>query len=146
MTRYYDTGVVLKLYTIEAESPAVRRFVKRGKEAIGLNSLHRSECVAAFRLKAFRGECEEDTAAQAIADMEDDLAAGVLRLVGIDWDAAWVGCRSIADTHASETGCRTLDTLHVACARQLAIREFVTTDQRQALLAKRPGMRVVDSR
>jgi predicted nucleic acid-binding protein len=47
-------------------------------------------------------------------------------------------------TRHSATGCRTLDTLHIACARQLAIREFVTTDRRQANLAKRLGMRVLD--
>ncbi|MFO7774584.1 MAG: type II toxin-antitoxin system VapC family toxin [Candidatus Hydrogenedentota bacterium] len=146
MSHYYDTGVVLKLYTVEAESAAVRRFVKRWKEPLYLNSLHRSECIAAFRLKAFRGECNEETATRAIADMEDDLATGVIRLMGIDWDAAWAACRSIADAHASKTGCRTLDTLHVACARQLAIREFVTTDQRQAILAQHLGMRVVDPR
>lgn len=51
-----------------------------------------------------------------------------------------------ADAHASKTACRTLDTLHLACARQLAIRECVTTDQRQAILAKHLGMRVVDPR
>ncbi len=144
MTRYYDTGVILKLYTTEPESPAVRRFVQRRKEPLHLNALHRSECISAFRLKAFRGECNDETAARAVADMEDDIATGVIRLVGIDWDTAWAACREIANAHASETGCRTLDALHVVCARQHAIREFVTTDRRQAAVAKRLGMRVVD--
>lgn len=144
MTVYYDTGVILKLYTTESESPAVRRFVLKRNEPLNLNSLHRSECVSAFRLKAFRGECDPAAAASAIADFEDDLMNGVIRLVPVDWDLAWKTCRLIADAHAMDTGCRTLDTLHVACARILAIREFVTTDKRQSLLAKRLGMRVVN--
>ncbi|HSH09915.1 MAG TPA: type II toxin-antitoxin system VapC family toxin [Oceanipulchritudo sp.] len=143
MTAYYDTGVILKLYTTERESPAVRRFVVSRKEPLHLNALHRSECVSAFRLKAFRGECSGEAAASAIADIEDDFVNGVIRPLSIDWDLAWSTCRSIADAHAAATGCRTLDTLHVACARLLGIREFVTLDKRQSLLAKRLGMRVV---
>ncbi|MGC9453173.1 MAG: type II toxin-antitoxin system VapC family toxin [Oceanipulchritudo sp.] len=142
MTRYYDTGVLLKLYTVEPESPAVRRFVVRKKDPVYLTSLHRSEIVSAFRLKVFRGECDETTAAGAIADFEDDLSSGVIRLVGLDWDHAWIACRELSNAHAGTTGCRTLDALHVACARTLSIREFVTTDKRQATLARHAGMRV----
>jgi len=48
------------------------------------------------------------------------------------------------DAHAASTGCRTLDALHVACARVLSIREFVTTDERQTALARHAGMRVTN--
>jgi predicted nucleic acid-binding protein len=142
MTRYYDTSIILKLYTVEPESAAVRRFVTRHREPLYLNALHRSEVVSAFRLKVFRGECEAGAAAAALADFEDDLAGGVIRLTGIDWESAWIACREISDAHAGTTGCRTLDALHVACARSLGLREFVTTDQRQARLAELAGMRV----
>jgi predicted nucleic acid-binding protein len=144
MNRYYDTGVVLKLYTVEPESPAVQRFVTRKKEPLYLNSLHRAEVISALRLKAFGGECDADTAAAAIADFEDDLTNGIIVMAGIDWDEAWRICRELSDTHASSTGCRTLDTLHVACARTLAMREFITTDKRQTDLARRAGMRVIN--
>ena len=146
MSLYYDTGVLLKLYTAEPESAAVRRFVVSRKESLLFTSLHRSECVSAFRLKAFRKECSQEEAANAIADLEDDLAGGVLRMAGIDWDQAWAACREITDAHAASTGCRTLDPLHLACARQLAVREFVTTDKRQAKLARRLGMQVLNPR
>jgi predicted nucleic acid-binding protein len=144
MNRYYDTGVILKLYTIEPQSTAVRRFVTRQKEPLFLTPLHRSEVISAFRLKVFRGECEDVQAAVAIADFEEDISNGVVQLVGIDWDQAWRVCRELSDAHAASTGCRTLDALHVACARVLSIREFVTTDKRQADLARRAGMRVSD--
>lgn len=142
MTCYYDTGVVLKLYTPEPESASVQRFVRRRNEPLFLNALHRSECLSAFHLKVFRGECDQETAASAIADFEDDISNGVIQLVGIDWDLAWSTCRELANAHASRSGCRTLDTLHVACARVLGLREFMTTDQRQQQLAQRVGMRV----
>ena len=144
MTRYFDTGIVLKLYTTEKESPAVRRFVTRGKEPLFLNSLHRSECVSAFGLKAFCGECDDASATSAINDFEDDIATGVIRILGIDWDLVWGICRVISAAHTRDTGCRTLDALHVACARSLAIREFITNDKRQSELAKRVGLRVIN--
>lgn len=76
---YYDTGLLVKLYTPEAESIPVQQFVQ-----------------------------------------------------SID----------LARAHAAATGCRTLDTLHVACAQELGFRDFVTSDRRQAALAERLGFTV----
>ncbi|MGC9450792.1 MAG: hypothetical protein ACP5I4_05030 [Oceanipulchritudo sp.] len=41
-----------------------------------------------------------------------------------------------------QLGCRTLDILHVACAVQLKVNEFVSFDQRQVALAKVAGLNV----
>ena len=142
MTVYYDTGIILKLYTEEPESPPARRFVLKRKQPLYLNALHRTECTAAFRLKAFRGECEAEAAGRAIADFEDDIAHGIIRIVEVDWAQAWTICRNLLDKHGATTGCRTLDALHVACARSLAIREFITSDNRQSALARLAGMTV----
>lgn len=143
MSRYYDTGVVLKLYTEEQQSDAIRNFVTSRGRAIPFSSLHLSECVSALRLKCFRGECGEDEASAAILDIESDLRTGVLARTAIDWDETWSECRMISDRYAASTGCRTLDALHVSCAKLLGIREFVTTDERQLRLATKAGLRVV---
>lgn len=143
MIRYYDTGLLLKLYTEERESDSVRAFVRKKKQPILFTSLHLSECVSALRLKCFRNECDEEQAAGAIMDLESDVAAGVLRTVYVDWDEAWRQCRILSDAHAATTGCRTLDALHAACARQLGAKEFVTSDERQLRLAKKAGFRIL---
>ena len=144
MSAYYDTGVLLKLYTEELDSEAAREFVTRRKAALCLTELHRSECVNALQLKRFRGECTEVQAAQALADVEEDLRAGVLRMAGLDWDAAWRSCRTLSLAHALRTGCRTLDALHVAGALQLGCREFVTADARQGALARACRLKVIN--
>ena len=144
MTTYYDTGVLLKLYTAELESPAVEAFVRGRREAIGLTGLHRAECVAALRLKQFRRECTMLEATRALDLQSEDLRNGVLQLVAMGWDAAWDRCFSLAGLHASKTGCRTLDTLHVASALVLQASAFVTTDKRQTDLAQRAGLKVLD--
>jgi len=143
MITYYDTGVILKLYTNEPESEAVRHFVVDRNEPLYLNSLHRSEFVSAFRLKVFRKELTTSAATNSINDMEDDISNGIIRLVEVDWDLTWRLCRQFADSGSTTTGCRTLDSLHIACARSQATRTIVTRDKRQARLAKKIGMQVL---
>jgi predicted nucleic acid-binding protein len=143
MKTYFDTGVILKLYTLEPESPCVRRFVKQREQPLHMNSLHQTECIAAFRLKAFRDECSEAAASRAIADFEEDIANRVLKIHEPDWAAVWKTCQSLLNQYASTTGCRTLDALHIACAQTLNIREFVTTDKCQRAMAALAGMRPI---
>lgn len=89
MSDYFDTGVLIKLYTAEPESALVQAFVTRRARALPITDL-------------------------------------------------------LALEHAGATGCRTLDTLHVASARVLGFARLVTTDRRQAALAERAGLRAVD--
>lgn len=144
MKSYYDTGLLLKLYTNERDSEVVQEFVVRHREALVFTPIHHAECVSALRLKCFRGEAAEEEVAGALRDMDCDVAAGVLRTVPVDWDAAWMRCRILSDAHAASTGCRTLDALHVACALLLGVDLLVTADSRQATLARKAGLSVVD--
>lgn len=143
MIRYYDTGILLKLYTEEPASDSVRKFVTAHKQAILFTSLHFSECVSALQLKCFRKECEVGEAAAALLDIEADQASGVLRKTLIEWEEAWSECRNLSMAYAATTGCRTLDALHVACAKQSGARDFVTSDARQGKLAIKAGLRVL---
>ncbi len=146
MTAYFDTGIILKLYTEEPESAAVRAFIiKRGK-AVGVTDLHLAECTSALRLKQFRGECAASQASRALAALSDDLRAGVLKPWPVDWDESWRLCRSLSDAHTASTGCRTMDALHIACAALLGAREFVSSDHRQGALAKLAGLKVIKPR
>jgi predicted nucleic acid-binding protein len=144
VTRYYDTGLLLKLYTNESDAACVQNFVVRGGEALVFTPLQHAECVSALRLKCFRGEADEEEVAGALRNVESDVATGVLRAAAVAWDEAWARCRVLSDAHAAATGCRTLDALHVACALLLGSGEMVTGDGRQAALARKAGLRVVD--
>lgn len=141
---YYDTGLLLKLYTNERDSEAVRKFVVRRREALAFTPMHHAECVSALRLKCFRGEAGEEEVAGALRDIESDVASGVLRAAPVDWDGAWHRCRILSDAHAAATGCRTLDALHVACALLLGAEELATGDSRQEALGRKAGLRVVN--
>lgn len=144
MTIYYDTGVLLKLYTEEPKSAAVRAFVTGTGEAITFLSLHQSECASALHLKAFRNECSIQQANRALGDIDEDQRRGVLQLILPDWEAAWEKTFELTQAYATVTGCRTLDALHVALALNTGFRNFATSDKRQKNLADHAGLRVVD--
>lgn len=144
MKTYYDASIILKLYTEEPQSDAARAFVISRGEALYLSRLHTAECTSALRLKQFRGECEAGQVAQALAHLEEDFTAGVLKALPVDWDAAWQRCRIISDFHAAATGCRTLDALHVSCAVVGSAAEFITSDRRQFALGQLVGLRVIN--
>lgn len=135
MTSYYDTGIFLKLYTAEPESAAVQKFVYSQSEKIIITDLHFCESISAFRLKAFRNECKEEESEAAIDLLKSDIRTGVVQMVDVDWQHAWLECRIISEQFASVTGSRTLDALHIALARLLGAKQFVTSDKRQFDLA-----------
>lgn len=140
MNCYYDTGLLLKLYTDEPASGAVQAFAAKNARPIPFLALHKSECASALHLKAFRGECSIAQANRALADIQDDLRTGVLRSYLPDWESVWRQCSDLAQSYTHLIGCRTLDTLHVACALELGFRHIVTSDARQSALAERTGM------
>lgn len=49
----------------------------------------------------------------------------------------------LAKAYAAETGCRALDALHCAWAKNLQITGFLTTDARQHALARLVGLRIL---
>lgn len=144
MTLYYDTGVLLKLYTQEPESANVRDFVTNTGEAIPFLNLHQSECASALHLKAFRKECSVRQANRALGDIDEDLRRGILQRILPDWEIIWGKTYQLSQAHSAITGCRTLDTLHVAAALCSGFRHFATSDKRQRELADRVGLRTLD--
>lgn len=141
---YYDTGVLLKLYTNEPESGAVQRLVTDRGQAISITDLHLTEATSALRLKQFRGESSADQVAAALGVIEQDMRDRVLRRTAIDWPVVWTRCQTLARTETARHGLRTLDTLHVACALHLSSSQFVSTDTRQISLARACGLTVIE--
>ena len=122
----------------------MQAFVHHRAQALQITELHHAECVSALRLKQFRGECTATEATGTLKLLEDDIRAGVLQMVAVEWNQVWKQCRSLAEAHAALTGCRTLDALHVASALVLGAREFITSDHRQSACAIRAGLSVSD--
>jgi len=76
---------------------------------------------------------------EALADLTTDFASGHLRQADILWRAALNGAAELSQRHTPKLGTRSLDVLHVACARELRLRYFLTFDERQQQLAAAAG-------
>ena len=144
MKIYYDTGILLKLYLNEPDSSRVRRYVVERGNALLINSFHQAEMTSAIQLKVFRKECSQAQARVTLEHIEADRRENVLIQTTLDWNQAWSKCVELSTAHSRSTGCRTLDTLHLACAVIIETDRFVTSDERQIRLAKRIGMDVVN--
>ena len=87
-------------------------------------------------MKVFRGELHLQTVVQALADLEEDIAAGVWEPPTYDLGEVHTRAEQLARRHAAVLGIRSLDILHVAAALALGATRFITNDERQASLAK----------
>ena len=141
--RYFDTGVLLKLYLSEPNSAQAVALVQEKGDTPAMTALHRLEMKAAIGQKRGRGEITETERARVLANLESDLAAGVFAGAAPVWADVFAKAENLASAHAAANLCRSLDTLHVALALELGATEFCTFDQRQATMAKVAGLPVV---
>ena len=141
--RYFDSGVLLKLYVREPNSAQAVALVHEKGAAPLLTALHRLEMKAAIGQKQGRGEITAAERDAVLVNFENDIAAGVFVEVAPDWPAVFARAESLATAHASANLCRSLDTLHIALAQELGGKELCTFDSRQSAMAKAAGLAVV---
>jgi predicted nucleic acid-binding protein len=142
MASYFDSGILAKLYCLEPNSPQAIALVRAEQAPVPLTMWQELEVKTALRLKAFRGEISDGQLDQSISDFETDIAAGLFDREKLDEQKLFATSERLSAQHARQTGCRTLDIVHVAAALVLGIREFVTTDSRQGRLAHAVGFNV----
>lgn len=112
------------------------------REALPFTPLHRHELRNAVRLAVFRNEIETERRNAAFADIESDLADGILYHVPIRWTDAFREADDLGKTHTEILGIRGVDLLHVGIALTMAVKQFLTFDLRQLELAKAAGLNV----
>ena len=143
MKGYFDTGLLVKLYILEANSHTAVKLVHDHQTPIIFTHLHETELQNAIRLKCFRGEITRREAQTAINTIRTDFSAGKLFRPSLDWPEIWHQANQLSARFAVQIGARTLDTLHVATATLLKTSKFISFDVRQRTLAKKTGLTVI---
>lgn len=138
--RYFDTGVLLKLYLPEPRAAEAITHVRSSAHPPPITRLHELELRSALRQKAGRGEISHAECTAVLAQMDADLAGRVLERVEVQWTDVFAIAESLSDKHGTGTLCRSLDTLHGALAMSLETAEFCTFDHRQSLMAAAAGL------
>lgn len=142
---YLDTSAFIKLYFLEEGSDVVQRHVMEQDEPLPFWEILEAEMANACRLKAFWGDITPEQADERIGLMEQRLQRGQYFVPEIDRSALMRAFR-ILSQHTPKLGCRTMDTLHVACAMQLRVGTFISFDARQCALAAQAGLSVLPRR
>jgi len=110
------------------------------RDPLPFTPLHRHELRNALRLAVFRKEIDPERRNAAFADIDSDLADGILAHVPIPWTDAFREAEHLGKTHTETLGIRGVDLLHVCIALTLGAKRFVTFDSRQVELAKAAGL------
>ena len=141
--RYFDTGVLLKLYLPEPNAPQAVALVMATGAPPPLTGLHRLEMTSALCQKLGRGEITATDCLKLQSDLNLDITSNFFDSADPVWADVFHRAESLANQHGGSTLCRSLDTLHVALALELGATEFCTFDSRQTAMAKLAGLNVL---
>jgi predicted nucleic acid-binding protein len=140
---YVDPSAFRRLYVHDDKSRAFCAWRRRVGGSLPVTLHGRAEIVNSITLACFRNAITADDCRSALDDFDRDLAEGRLHVADLLWRRTLNRAEELSRSHTAALGTRTLDVLHVASAESLDCRIFVTYDDRQTLLAKAVGFRVL---
>jgi len=150
---YADSSFILRLITAEADSEAaIGEYRRIGLPPLFFLPLHALEVRNAILQRAFHERRSLPSRERLHIVRERDAALGRLKSflarrtlldVAPDMDEVITLAAELATRHTERLGMRAMDLLHVAAAMALDSEVFLTTDDRQAQLAKAEGLNVL---
>ncbi len=139
---YPDSSFLVAVYCLEPDSIQELKWLQRARDPLPFTPLHRHELRTAIRLRVFRGQMSSAQRNQSFADLDSDLADGVLVHTHVPWTDAFQEAEGLGSGHGESLGVRSLDLLHAGIAVSLKATHFLTFDSRQAALVKASGLRL----
>jgi predicted nucleic acid-binding protein len=143
MSHYADSSFLASCYLIDAHTPRAKAYLLGAGLPLVFTALQSLEVRNAFRLGVFRGLFSASDAASARANLALDLQRGRLIKKTVKWPLAFRIASHLSERHSALIGTRSLDVLHVAAAKSLRAKAFVSFDERQRKLAAAVGLTVV---
>jgi predicted nucleic acid-binding protein len=143
MKYYCDTSVLSSIYLEDIHSHKTVQWLQKAELPIPLSLFSELELMSAIQQRLFRKEITHEEVLKSHYYFQKNFNQGVYKRVffeGQEYEQAL----QLVRHNTSSIGCRTLDVLHVASALILNIREFVTCDTRQKLLAQTSGLKVIN--
>ena len=140
---YVDPGALIRLYLHHPDSASISAWRARTRGALPMTHHGRVEMVSGLCHAAFRRHLTSLALRDALASMDEDFATGRYVHADVPWRSAVRRTEDLAREYTPEIGCRLLDVLHVACALELGLPNFLTLDLRQRRLASAVGLKAV---
>ena len=152
MRVYADSSFILRLVTAETDSGgAIGEYRRLGTPPLFFLPLHTLEVGNAILQRAFHERRSAASGQRQHNARERDAALGRLKhLIArrtlveatVDTEEAIARATELSTAHTERLGARAIDLLHVASALLLESEVFLTTDLRQAQLARAEGLKL----
>ena len=142
MPVYPGTSFLVSLYVKDNHSAEAADHMAGVDLPILLTPFQELEFLNAVYQRIFRKEINDKQARASLALFARDRDHGFYSLKSFDSGFFERGIR-LSKKHASRTGLRTLDLLHVASALELSASVFLTFDARQRTIAMAEGLKVL---
>ena len=144
MSDYCDSSFLIGLYLHEPGlSEEAQRVASRWKDAALLSPLSHLETLNGFSRKVFTNEISQEESDRAISKFERDIADGLFELVPLNLAVMFRDARELSLRHTPGGGYRSLDLLHIAAAKMLGAKTFLSFDARLNVLAKKEKIKVL---
>ena len=143
---YVDPSALIKLYFHHPDSASITYWRTRVRGALPVTHHGRAEIVNGLCQAAFRRHITVLALRDALASVDEDFAVGRYVNADVLWRSALRRADDLSREYTPEIGCRSLDVLHVACALELGLPNFLTFDARQRRLARSVGLKLASLR
>jgi predicted nucleic acid-binding protein len=143
MSTYCDTGVLVKSYIFESNSPEAVALLEAAGASLLCSHFHEIEIPNAIRLKRFRKEITPEQESRALRAFQSDLESGHLTRPDYHLADVFLRAGALSARHSGMLGTRSLDLLHVAAAIESGCETLVSFDERQRQAAAKEGIEVI---
>ena len=143
MKYYLDTSVLVMLYYPEEGSESISNWIRAQAASILFTSLHELELKNAFALKVSRGEITPEKQEEVAVMIESDVDKGILQRTQPNWGVVFMETFELISRCSSKHGTRSLDILHIACAKALGCTSFLSNDEPQKECAASTGLELL---
>lgn len=152
ITAYADSSFLVQLLISGSRGDAAAAVLQRsGLPFLYFSALHELEVPNAIRVRTFAAAghsskiranaLREQT--EALRRLGLNLKLGRFRPLRVEWEEAFAAAAELSERFATKFGARSFDLLHVQLAIISPSNHFLTSDARQAKLAKAAGLRVM---
>ncbi len=146
MSVYIDSGIIVKSYVFETDSPEAVAIIEAAGDPLIFSHVHAVEIPNAIRLKRFRKEITMAQEAVAIRMFRADVDTGRLAKPAYDLAEVFIRAEWLSARYSGNIGTRSLDILHVAAALECHCSGLASFDERQRKIATLAGLTVNPAR
>jgi predicted nucleic acid-binding protein len=144
MLTYADTSFIVALYLIQGRSYRAIEIAERLSEPLPLTPLLLLDFRNALNLAIKRGEISTKERDDMWKNLEREISDGAfVRISPSVKEVNRLACQ-LSDRHGPTIGPESLNLLHLASAKILGVKKFITFETRQAQAGKAEGFKIIN--